>query len=54
MAEVPPDSLAERQAKVDNARLAGRLHFGHSAGSPHLLIGRICSNLVLQSRQIYS
>jgi hypothetical protein len=51
---VTPDSLLERQQKLDKARLAWCLHFGHSAGSPHRLIGRINSNLVLQSGQIYS
>jgi hypothetical protein len=51
---VTPDSLLERQQKLDKARSAWCLHFGHSAVSPHLLIGRINSNLVLQSGQIYS
>jgi hypothetical protein len=51
---VPPDSLPERQQKLDKARPAGCLHFGHSAGSAHRLMGRINSNLVLQSGQIYS
>jgi hypothetical protein len=48
------DSLPERQQKLDKALPAWCLHFGHSADSPHLLIGRINSNLVLQSGQIYS
>jgi len=51
---VTPDSLLERQQKLDKALPAWCLHFGHSADSPHLLIGRINSNLVLQSGQIYS
>jgi hypothetical protein len=49
-----PDSLPERQQKLDKARLALCLQVGQSAGSLHLLMGRINSNLVLQSGQIYS
>jgi len=51
---VTPDSLLERQQKLDKARSARCLHFGHSAGSPHRLMGRINSNFVLQSGQRYS
>jgi hypothetical protein len=49
-----PDSSLVRQAKRDKARGAFCLQSGQSAGSLHLLIGRINSNLVLQSGQIYS
>jgi hypothetical protein len=54
MGELSPDSLVDRQAKRDNALFAACLHDGHSAGSVHLLMGRITSNLVLQSGQTYS
>jgi hypothetical protein len=51
---VVPNSLPERQTNRDKALLATCLHFGQSAGSLDLLIGRINSNFVLQSGQIYS
>jgi hypothetical protein len=49
-----PNELTERQAKRDKALFALCLHIGQSAGSLDWLIGRISSNLVLQSGQIYS
>jgi hypothetical protein len=51
---VVPNSLLDRHANRDKALFAVRLHFGQSAGSPDLLIGRINSNFVLQSGQTYS
>jgi hypothetical protein len=48
--------LAEvlKQAKLDILRRAGLWHRGHSATLSDWLSGRICSNLVSHSGQIYS
>ena len=48
--------LAEllKQAKLDILRRAGLWHRGHSAALSDWLSGRICSNLVWHSGQIYS
>jgi hypothetical protein len=43
-----------KAANVDIFRRAGLWHLGHSADWLDWLIGRICSNLVSQSAQIYS
>ena len=51
---VEPNSLPERQTKLDKARLALCLQTGQSAGAPDWLKGRISSNLLWQYGQTYS
>jgi hypothetical protein len=49
-----PPAVVLKQAKVDILRRAGLWHRGHSAALSDWLSGRICSNLVSHSEQIYS
>jgi hypothetical protein len=49
-----PLALVVKAAKEDILRVAGLWHLGHSAFLPDWLIGRICSNFVLQWEQTYS
>ena len=51
---VVPNASEERHAKFDKALMAWCLHLGHCAVSLDWLMGRINSNLVLHSGQVYS
>jgi len=53
-AVVIPLSSDEKQAKVDSARSASCLQWGHSAPSLALLIERSISNFVSQLEHTYS